>query len=115
MRMSRERVVVVLEYKVYVYNFADLNLLHTIETASNPRGNSNPHLNPTPNPNPTPAPTPNPTPNPTLTLTRCRFHSRPTCCSRPSGTWSTRRSSTPTPKPSPYPHPNTNTNTNPSP
>ena len=36
--MSRERVVVVLEYKVYVYNFADLNLLHTIETASNPRG-----------------------------------------------------------------------------
>jgi len=37
-RMSRERVVVVLEYKVYVYNFADLNLLHTIETASNPRG-----------------------------------------------------------------------------
>jgi len=83
-RMSRERVVVVLEYKIYVrragsnmaltpgscslhachlcrcphakrqtplrrrrgrrppaaqvYNFADLNLLHTIETASNPRG-----------------------------------------------------------------------------
>ena len=36
--MSRERVVVVLEYKIYVYNFADLNLLHTIETASNPRG-----------------------------------------------------------------------------
>jgi hypothetical protein len=30
--------VVVLEYKIYVYNFADLNLLHTIETASNPRG-----------------------------------------------------------------------------
>ena len=27
-----------LEYKIYVYNFADLNLLHTIETASNPRG-----------------------------------------------------------------------------
>ena len=37
-RMSRERVVVVLEYKIYVYNFADLNLLHTIETISNPRG-----------------------------------------------------------------------------
>ncbi len=37
-RMSRERVVVVLEYRVYVYNFADLNLLHTIETISNPRG-----------------------------------------------------------------------------
>ena len=37
-RMSRERVLVVLEYKVYVYNFADLNLLHTIETVSNPKG-----------------------------------------------------------------------------
>ncbi|EOD38252.1 hypothetical protein EMIHUDRAFT_426412 [Emiliania huxleyi CCMP1516] len=61
-RMSRERVVVVLEYRIYVYNFAggrpylgctsaiphlgytsvhifaDLNLLHTIETISNPRG-----------------------------------------------------------------------------
>jgi len=37
-RMSRERVVVVLEYKLYVYNFADLNLLHTIETVSNPKG-----------------------------------------------------------------------------
>jgi len=37
-RMSRERVVVVLEYRFYVYNFADLNLLHTIETISNPRG-----------------------------------------------------------------------------
>ena len=60
--MSRERVVVVLEYRIYVYNFAggrpylgytsaiphlgytsvhifaDLNLLHTIETISNPRG-----------------------------------------------------------------------------
>lgn len=37
-RMSRVRVVVVLEYKIYVYNFADLNLLHTIETTSNPHG-----------------------------------------------------------------------------
>ena len=37
-RMSRERVVVVLEYKIYVYNFADLNLLHSIETVSNPKG-----------------------------------------------------------------------------
>jgi len=37
-RMSRERVVVVLEYNIYVYNFADLNLLHTIETVSNPKG-----------------------------------------------------------------------------
>jgi hypothetical protein len=37
-RMSRERVVVVLEYKIYVYNFADLNLLNTVETVSNPKG-----------------------------------------------------------------------------
>jgi len=37
-RMSRERVVVVLEYKIYVYNFADLNQLHQIETVSNPKG-----------------------------------------------------------------------------
>uniref|UniRef100_A0A7S3AFD8 Autophagy-related protein 18 n=1 Tax=Haptolina ericina TaxID=156174 RepID=A0A7S3AFD8_9EUKA len=37
-RMSRERVVVVLEYNIYVYNFADLNLLHTIETVSNAKG-----------------------------------------------------------------------------
>jgi WD40 repeat protein len=37
-RMSRERVVVVLEYKIYVYNFADLNLLHTLESVSNPKG-----------------------------------------------------------------------------
>lgn len=36
--MSRERVVVVLEYRIYVYNFSDLNLLHTIETISNPHG-----------------------------------------------------------------------------
>jgi len=37
-RLSRERVVVVLEYRIYVYNFADLNLLNTIDTISNPRG-----------------------------------------------------------------------------
>ena len=37
-RMSRERVVVVLEYKIYVYNSADLNLLHSIETVSTPKG-----------------------------------------------------------------------------
>ena len=37
-RMSRERVIIVLEYKIYVYNFADLNLLHTLETVSNPKG-----------------------------------------------------------------------------
>lgn len=37
-RMSRERVVVVLEQKIYVYNFKDLNLLHTFETVVNPKG-----------------------------------------------------------------------------
>mmetsp|Transcript_4908 Transcript_4908/g.6669 ORF Transcript_4908/g.6669 Transcript_4908/m.6669 type:complete len:362 (-) Transcript_4908:85-1170(-) len=37
-RLRRDRVVVVLEHKVYVYNFADLKLLHQIETLANPRG-----------------------------------------------------------------------------
>ncbi|GMH30992.1 hypothetical protein Nepgr_032835 [Nepenthes gracilis] len=37
-RMRRDRIVVVLEQKVFVYNFADLKLLHQIETISNPKG-----------------------------------------------------------------------------
>ncbi|CAI6005216.1 unnamed protein product [Closterium sp. NIES-64] len=37
-RLRRDRIVVVLEHKVYVYNFADLKLLHQVETLSNPRG-----------------------------------------------------------------------------
>ncbi|XP_010670035.2 autophagy-related protein 18d [Beta vulgaris subsp. vulgaris] len=37
-RLRRDRIVVVLEHKVYVYNFVDLKLLHQIETLSNPRG-----------------------------------------------------------------------------
>ncbi|XP_062144952.1 autophagy-related protein 18a-like [Alnus glutinosa] len=37
-RFHRDRVVVVLEHKVYVYNLADLKLLHQIETISNPKG-----------------------------------------------------------------------------
>ncbi|KAG6703883.1 hypothetical protein I3842_07G107200 [Carya illinoinensis] len=37
-RLRRDRIVVVLEQKVYVYNFADLKLLHQIETISNPKG-----------------------------------------------------------------------------
>lgn len=37
-KLRRDRIVVVLENKVYVYNFADLQLLHQIETYSNPRG-----------------------------------------------------------------------------
>ncbi|GAB4820207.1 hypothetical protein N2152v2_007253 [Parachlorella kessleri] len=37
-RLRRDRIVVALEHKVLVYNFADLRLLHTIETLSNPSG-----------------------------------------------------------------------------
>ncbi|KAL6053060.1 Autophagy-related protein 18a [Balamuthia mandrillaris] len=37
-RLRRDRIVVALENKVYVYNFSDLQLLHQIETTSNPRG-----------------------------------------------------------------------------
>uniref|UniRef100_A0A803MMP7 Autophagy-related protein 18c n=1 Tax=Chenopodium quinoa TaxID=63459 RepID=A0A803MMP7_CHEQI len=37
-RLRRDRIVVVLEHKVYVYNFLDLKLLHQIETLANPRG-----------------------------------------------------------------------------
>ncbi|PQQ10829.1 autophagy-related protein 18c [Prunus yedoensis var. nudiflora] len=37
-RLRRDRIVVVLEHKIYVYNFMDLKLLHQIETVANPRG-----------------------------------------------------------------------------
>lgn len=37
-RLRRDRIVVVLEHKIYVYNFLDLKLLHQIETLANPRG-----------------------------------------------------------------------------
>lgn len=37
-RLRRDRIVVALEHKVLVYNFADLRLLHSIETLSNPGG-----------------------------------------------------------------------------
>lgn len=37
-RLRRDKIVVVLENKVYVYNFADLQLLHQMETHSNPKG-----------------------------------------------------------------------------
>ncbi|KAK4436426.1 Autophagy-related protein 18d [Sesamum alatum] len=37
-KLRRDRVVVVLEHKIYVYNFMDLKLLHQIETVANPRG-----------------------------------------------------------------------------
>eukprot|EP01018_Ginkgo_biloba_P017886 Gb_28411 [translate_table: standard] len=37
-KLRRDRIVVVLEHKVYVYNFEDLKLLHQIETIANPKG-----------------------------------------------------------------------------
>ncbi|KAF6135984.1 hypothetical protein GIB67_006876 [Kingdonia uniflora] len=37
-RLRRDRIVVVLEQKIFVYNFADLKLLHQIETIANPKG-----------------------------------------------------------------------------
>ncbi|KAA8536855.1 hypothetical protein F0562_029333 [Nyssa sinensis] len=37
-RLRRDRIVVVLIQKIFVYNFADLKLLHQIETIANPKG-----------------------------------------------------------------------------
>eukprot|EP00744_Colponema_vietnamica_P004471 GILI01006669.1.p1 GENE.GILI01006669.1~~GILI01006669.1.p1 ORF type:complete len:376 (-),score=77.57 GILI01006669.1:360-1487(-) len=37
-KLRRDRVVVVLEHKIYVYNFADLKLIDHIETWANPKG-----------------------------------------------------------------------------
>jgi len=37
-KLRRDKVVVVLEYKIYVYNFADLKLVDHIETAENSKG-----------------------------------------------------------------------------
>ncbi|KAK6911571.1 WD40 repeat [Dillenia turbinata] len=37
-RLRRDRIVVVLAQKIYVYDFRDLKLLHQIETISNPKG-----------------------------------------------------------------------------
>ncbi|XWS31695.1 hypothetical protein CRYUN_Cryun23aG0098100 [Craigia yunnanensis] len=38
-RLRRDRIVVVLEHKIFVYNFADMKqLLHQIETTANPKG-----------------------------------------------------------------------------
>ncbi|KAK9084022.1 hypothetical protein Scep_030493 [Stephania cephalantha] len=37
-KLRRDRIVVVLEHKIYVYNFMDLKLLHQIETSANARG-----------------------------------------------------------------------------
>lgn len=37
-RLRRDRIVVILAQKIFVYNFADLKLLHQIETIANPKG-----------------------------------------------------------------------------
>lgn len=38
MRLRRDRIVVILAQKIYVYNFADLKLLQQIDTFTNPKG-----------------------------------------------------------------------------
>jgi hypothetical protein len=37
-RLRKDRIVVAVETKVFVYNFTDLQLIHTIETTNNPSG-----------------------------------------------------------------------------
>nr|CAD1833315.1 unnamed protein product [Ananas comosus var. bracteatus] len=37
-RLRRDRIIVVLDHKIFVYNFADLKLFHQIETVPNPKG-----------------------------------------------------------------------------
>ncbi|XP_077218816.1 transducin/WD40 repeat-like superfamily protein [Tasmannia lanceolata] len=37
-QLRRDRIIVILEQKIFVYNFADLKLLHQIETIANPKG-----------------------------------------------------------------------------
>ncbi|WOK93709.1 hypothetical protein Cni_G02409 [Canna indica] len=37
-KLRQDRVVIVLEHKIYVYDFTDLKLVHLIETLSNPKG-----------------------------------------------------------------------------
>jgi WD40 repeat protein len=37
-KLTRDRIIVILEYKVYIYNFSDLKLINSIETTSNPNG-----------------------------------------------------------------------------
>lgn len=37
-RLRRDRIIVVVDQKIFVYNFADLKLLHQIETIANPKG-----------------------------------------------------------------------------
>ncbi|KAJ8898817.1 hypothetical protein K2173_007242 [Erythroxylum novogranatense] len=37
-KLRRDRIIVVLEQKIFVYNFSDLKLMHQIETITNPKG-----------------------------------------------------------------------------
>ncbi|CAI5511923.1 unnamed protein product, partial [Closterium sp. Naga37s-1] len=37
-RLRRDRIVVVLEHKIFVFSFPDLTPLHQVETLSNPKG-----------------------------------------------------------------------------
>ncbi|KAJ8467541.1 hypothetical protein OPV22_030093 [Ensete ventricosum] len=37
-RLRRDRIIVVLDHKIFVYNFADLKLVHQVETVPNPKG-----------------------------------------------------------------------------
>ncbi|XP_042395429.1 autophagy-related protein 18a-like [Zingiber officinale] len=37
-RLRRDKIIVVLDNKIFVYNFADLKLIHQIETVPNPKG-----------------------------------------------------------------------------
>ncbi|XP_031486338.1 autophagy-related protein 18a-like [Nymphaea colorata] len=37
-RLRRDRIIVILEHRIFVYGFFDLRLLHQIETMSNPKG-----------------------------------------------------------------------------
>lgn len=37
-RLRRDRIIVVMEQKIFVYNFSDLKLMHQIETIANPKG-----------------------------------------------------------------------------
>jgi hypothetical protein len=49
-KLRRDKIVVALENKVYVYNFADLQLVHQIETTANPKGFPSLLLLPIPSP-----------------------------------------------------------------
>ena len=37
-KLRRDKIVVVLEHKIYVYNFSDLKILHQTDTVANPKG-----------------------------------------------------------------------------